>query len=168
MYEVSTSPRRSTLFKNVDGNPLRDRCRLVADQSQPLQSGSSNLRFQILNSACASQHYQHESKAPSRSAAVRVSLASERRYVIADELRTMPPKRAWDQVENATDSAQPASRPRIIDANVETSVPIVSRKVKACASCRKQKVRICDIEVDTIEHNKDVDQMYHERQWAAL
>lgn len=54
----------------------------------------------------------------------------------------MPPKRAWDQVENGTDAAPPASRSRIHDASVDTTVPVVSRKVKACASCRKQKVRL--------------------------
>jgi hypothetical protein len=55
-----------------------------------------------------------------------------------NESNVMPPKRTWSEAHN--DTTSPASRPRLSDANAEPSVPLVSRKVKACASCRKQKV----------------------------
>jgi hypothetical protein len=58
----------------------------------------------------------------------------------ANQPRSMPSKRAWSQVETEPNSTSPASRPRPFNAAPDVSMPLVSRKVKACASCRKQKV----------------------------
>ncbi|KAJ4366106.1 hypothetical protein N0V83_007741 [Neocucurbitaria cava] len=54
----------------------------------------------------------------------------------------MPPKRTWSQAnETGAPSASPASRSRPADSANDDAVPSISRKVKACASCRKQKIK---------------------------
>ncbi|XPS79959.1 hypothetical protein M3J09_011926 [Ascochyta lentis] len=55
----------------------------------------------------------------------------------------MPPKRTWSQVtENGGTSTSPAaSRPRQSEPMLEATAPAISRKVKACAACRKQKIK---------------------------
>ncbi|KAF2820253.1 hypothetical protein CC86DRAFT_387296 [Ophiobolus disseminans] len=53
----------------------------------------------------------------------------------------MPPKRTWSQANNGSTSASPASRPRVSDVALDSNIPAISRKVKACASCRKQKIK---------------------------
>jgi len=59
----------------------------------------------------------------------------------------MPPKRTWSQVtDNGPLLSPSASRPRQSEPGVEglkleATTPAISRKVKACAACRKQKVR---------------------------
>ncbi|KAJ4335973.1 hypothetical protein N0V87_005694 [Didymella glomerata] len=53
----------------------------------------------------------------------------------------MPPKRTWSQVTDNGPSLSPsASRPRQSDG-FEATTPAISRKVKACAACRKQKIK---------------------------
>ncbi|KAF9729121.1 hypothetical protein PMIN06_000027 [Paraphaeosphaeria minitans] len=53
----------------------------------------------------------------------------------------MPPKRTWSQANEADGS--PTTRPRLSEPSVEASgfAPSISRKVKACAACRKQKIK---------------------------
>ncbi|KAJ4321093.1 hypothetical protein N0V94_003040 [Neodidymelliopsis sp. IMI 364377] len=55
----------------------------------------------------------------------------------------MPSKRTWSQAtENGGTSTSPtASRPRPADTTAEATTPAISRKVKACAACRKQKIK---------------------------
>ncbi|KAF2033092.1 hypothetical protein EK21DRAFT_109229 [Setomelanomma holmii] len=53
----------------------------------------------------------------------------------------MPHKRTWSQANNGADSTSPASRARISASAADSSTPAISRKVKACALCRKQKIK---------------------------
>ncbi|KAJ4292575.1 hypothetical protein N0V90_009238 [Kalmusia sp. IMI 367209] len=58
----------------------------------------------------------------------------------------MPPKRTWSQTNNDPDgsSMSPATRPRLSEPAIDGasgSMPSISRKVKACASCRKMKIK---------------------------
>ncbi|KAJ4375703.1 hypothetical protein N0V86_007236 [Didymella sp. IMI 355093] len=54
----------------------------------------------------------------------------------------MPPKRTWSQVTDNGPSLSPsASRARQSEPGVEATTPAISRKVKACAACRKQKIK---------------------------
>ncbi|EMD93686.1 hypothetical protein COCC4DRAFT_67032 [Bipolaris maydis ATCC 48331] len=49
----------------------------------------------------------------------------------------MPPKRPWSQLNDG--QSPPQSRPS--DSSFDINAPSISRKVKACAACRKQKIK---------------------------
>ncbi|EUC49218.1 hypothetical protein COCMIDRAFT_85273 [Bipolaris oryzae ATCC 44560] len=49
----------------------------------------------------------------------------------------MPPKRPW----SPTNDAQSSPRSRPSDSSLDIHAPSISRKVKACAACRKQKIK---------------------------
>lgn len=88
---------------------------------------------------------------------------------------SMPPKRSWSQ----SNDGQSPSRPRPTDSSLETHAPAISRKVKACAACRKQKVgrylvasypvrrEVRMVSADQPTPNI-LDQVHNRRPWAAL
>ncbi|KAL6708920.1 hypothetical protein ACN47E_002327 [Coniothyrium glycines] len=54
----------------------------------------------------------------------------------------MPDKRTWSQANVGEPASEPpASRTRLAGSGPDDPTPSISRKVKACASCRKQKIK---------------------------
>lgn len=77
------------------------------------------------------------------------------------------PKRTWSQSnEHASENGQttpmsPTARQRPSEPAADMPAPSISRKVKACAACRKQKVRSRKEVRACMTNQRNTDQMYH-------
>lgn len=97
------------------------------------------------------------------------SLRERTKVRLTHSSRTMS-KRTWSQSNGASNNAENASLSPDGRRRPSEPAPSISRKVKACAACRKQKVWPNDLgeKTATSELTTSTDQMFDGRQWTSM